>query len=199
MISPSALYPMLSDPKDDKLSPKLIGCMLILLSFIFLILGGIQFLSITSTYYFNGENASGTVKSIERNQWPRFRTYNYGVEFHDAENQPITAHATAKAGVMLGSTVEIIYSKNHPEEVYFSGAYLPAISYSLGILALGLFISTFGLSQLFVIKEAPTAPITRNLPIAKSNMPPAIRFFQNILIILLMACLIGYLVGGSNA
>lgn len=196
---------MLPDPKEDNLNPRLIGTLLLILSLVFLVMGGMSLFTITSTYYFNGENTVGTVKNVERNKWPRFRTFTYELEYRDATNTPVKAYAIAAGGTFPGDEVEIIYAKNNPEAAYFNGAYLPAIGYDLGTVALGLFVGLFGLNQFFTRKPAPHTPgqpkkfpVLPSQDIGKTNMPPAIKIVQNFLIILLLACLIGYLISGSK-
>ncbi|MGL4667162.1 MAG: hypothetical protein ACRCWR_04455, partial [Saezia sp.] len=70
-------------------------------------------------------------------------------------------------------------------------------------LALGIFIGLFGLNQFFQKKkplsahthEKPTFPISSSAE--KVNIPPSIRIIQNILMLLLLVCIIGYLAGGK--
>lgn len=194
---------MFPDPKEDNLNPKIIGSMLLIISLGFLIMAGINLSTVSLTYFFNGQNSTATITNVERNPWPRFRTYSYTLEYHDTQNQLLTSTTTAAGGVFPGQTVDIIYDKNTPEKVYFNGAYLPAISYSLGTLALGIFIALFGLNQFFQKKkpqsakkdEKPTFPMSSIAE--KVNLPLSIRIIQNILMLLLLACIIGYLAGGK--
>lgn len=188
---------MLPNPKENHLNPKLIGSLLMLISLFFLIIGGYHVFITSAVYYLFGERTSAVVKEVQRNAWPRFKTFTYTLQYTTANNEHISSKTTLAEVFPEESNVAIVYAPSHPDVVFFDHAYIQTIGYYLGTIALGLFIGLFGLNQFYTIKQPQHLP-TGGLEMGQTNTPPSIKVLQKVLMVLLLLCIAGYLVGSSS-